>query len=85
MKTDFSPTDTSARDFYRLLTAVVAPRAMEVFGRPNDRELRTTAGARPPSSSKLVSNGFPRYCSPGTPSRIANDAFVRTGDPGVVT
>ena len=26
MRIDFSPTDTSARDFYRLLTAVVVPR-----------------------------------------------------------
>jgi hypothetical protein len=26
MRTDFSPSATSARDFYRLLTAVVVPR-----------------------------------------------------------
>lgn len=47
---------------------------------------RTTAGTRPPSSASLVQGFFGyRACSPGTPSWIANDAFVETGAPGVVT
>ena len=65
----------------------VTPAPRLAMGTTTRRESgRTTAGSRPSSSASLVQGFFGyRACSPGTLSWIAKEAFVLTGDAGVVT